>query len=425
MSERYLRRLVDDELDALLPELPAIAIQGAKGVGKTATALRRAGTAYRLDERIPREIAAAQPQRLTAGATPILIDEWQRLPDSWDVVRRAVDDGAPPGSFLLTGSPPAPGTATHSGAGRIVIARMRPLSLAERGMGPTTVSLGELLQGERPAIDGTSQATLEDYAREIVQSGFPALRGLSGRATLSWLDGYVERIVDREFPEMGYVVRNPGLLRRWLTAYAGASSSSASFETIRDAATSGVTEKPSRSATMPYRDILERLYVVDSVPAWLPTRNHISRLGAAPKHHLVDPALAAQLLGVDVDGLLSGRDDRAIGVRDGPLLGALFESLVTQSIRVYAQAAGARVGHLRLHRGDREVDLIIERRDGRIIPIEVKLSGSVDDHDVRQLRWLETELGGDVLDSVIITTGPEAYRRTDGVAVVPATLLGP
>jgi uncharacterized protein len=302
---------------------------------------------------------------------------------------------------------------------------MRPLSLVERGMGPATVSLGTLLRGERPTIDGTSRATLEDYAREIVQSGFPALRGLSERATLSWLDGYVERIVDKEFPEMGYVVRNPGLLRRWLAAYAGASSSTASFETIRDAAASGVNDKPSRSAATPYRDILERLYVVDSVPAWLPARNHLGRLGAASKHQLADPALAAQLLGIDVDGLLSGRDVRAIHVRDAPLLGALFESLVTQSIRVYAQAAGARVGHLRLHRGGREVDLIIERRDGRIIPIEVKLSGSVDDHDVRHLRWLKAELGDDVLDSVIVTTGPEAYRRTDGVAVVPATLLGP
>jgi predicted AAA+ superfamily ATPase len=425
VSGPYLRRVVDDELDELLPALPALSLEGAKGVGKTATARRRALTAHRLDDRGERDIVQAEPSRLTTGRRPILIDEWQRVPESWDIVRRAVDDGAPDGSFLLTGSPPAPGTTTHSGAGRIVVVRMRPLSLAERATERTAVSLAELLRGEKPQVRGNSDTSLADYVDEITRSGFPGFRGLTDRASRAQLDGYIERIVDREFPEMGYIVRNPAGLRRWLAAYAAASATSASFEAIRDAATGGSAEKPSRAAATPYRDVLERLHIVDPVPAWLPTRNRIARLGAAPKHHLVDPALAARLLRVEADALLSGRDAGPPIPRDGTLLGSLFESLVTQSLRVYAQAAEATVGHLRTHRGEREIDLIVEHADGRVLAVEVKLSAAVDDHDVRHLLWLQGQIGHELLDTMVVTTGREAYRRKDGIAVVPAALLGP
>ena len=424
MSSAYLPRVVDGELDVLLPHLAAISLEGAKGVGKTATALQRARTVYRLDEPGGYELAAAEPLRLARGDAPILIDEWQRYPPAFDVVRRAVDDGAAPGTFLLTGSPPAPGTPVHSGAGRVVVVRMRPLSLAERGV-PWTVSLASLLAGGRPAIGGSTDLVLEDYVEEIVRSGLPGIRNAPDRARRSQLDGYVARIVEREFPEMGYVVRRPASLRRWLAAYAAASSTTASLETIRDAASGGLAEKPSRAATTPYRDILERLHVVDPVDAWLPTRNRIARLGAAPKHQLVDPALAAQLVGVDVDALLAGRDPGPALPRDGTLLGALFESLTTLNVRVYAQAAEARVGHLRTHRGAREVDLIVERGDGAIVAIEVKLAAAVADRDVRHLIWLREQLGDQLFDAVVVTAGPEAYRRPDGIAVVPAALLGP
>ncbi len=424
MSEPYKRRVVDDELDLLLPHLPAISLEGAKGVGKTATALQRAKTTHRLDDPDERQIIAAQPSRLTAGQRPILVDEWQRYPPALDVVRRAVDDGAEPGAFLLTGSPPAPGTPVHSGAGRVVVVRMRPLTLSERGV-PSTVSLAGLLAGDRPMVSGTSDLTLSDYVDEIVCSGLPGFRSGPDRVRRSQLDGYLERIIEREFPEMGYVVRNPAGLRRWLRAYAAASSTTASSEKIRNAATGGNDEKPSRDATRPYRDILERLHLVDPVAAWLPTRSRITRLGSAPKHQLLDPAFAARLLGVDQEALLSGRQAGPPLPRDGTLLGALFESLVTLGVRVYAQAAEAGVGHLRTHSGDHEVDLVVERRDGRVLAIEVKLATEVNDHDVRHLHWLRQRLGDELLDAVVITTGREAYRRRDGIAVVPAALLGP
>src|SRR5688500_7667128 len=123
----YRRRVVDDELDELLGALPALAIEGPKGVGKTRTALQRAGAVHRLDDPAELAVAQADPRRLLEGKPPVLIDEWQRLPEVWDLVRRAVDDGAAPGSFILTGSAVPDPLPTHSGAGRIVSVRMRPL----------------------------------------------------------------------------------------------------------------------------------------------------------------------------------------------------------------------------------------------------------------------------------------------------------
>lgn len=420
----YVRRVADDELDELLAGLPAVTLEGARAVGKTATALRRAATVYRLDDDAERAIAQADPSRLLQGDRPVLIDEWQRIPESFDRVRRAVDDGASPGSFLLTGSASPTTPPTHTGAGRIVRVRLRPMTLSERALAVPAVSMSQLLHGRQPEITGRTDIGLERYVDEILTSGFPGIRGLSSRLVQAQLDGYLQGIVDRDFEELGHQVRRPATLYRWMQAYAAATATSASFETIRDAASSGRGERPTRATTQPYRDVLERLWILDPVPAWLPTRNRLSRLSSPPKHHLADPALAARLLDVDADVLLHARAAGPPVPRDGTLLGALFESLVTLCVRVYAQAAQARIAHLRTWSGDREIDLIVER--GRhILALEVKLGQVVDDRDVRHLRWLRTALGDDLTDAVVVTTGQAAYRRPDGIAVVPAALLGP
>jgi uncharacterized protein len=427
----YLPRIVDSELDELLRGLAALAVDGAKAVGKTVTAARRARTVHQLDDPAQRAIAAADPKRLLEADRPILLDEWHGVPEVWDAVRREVDAGAPPGSFLLAGSR-APDPAddrgepqTHSGAGRIVSLRMRPLSLAERAVETPSVSLGDLLGGARPAIDGTTTFALTDYVDEILRSGFPGLRALSGRALRAQLDSYVTRIVDRDIPELGRRVRSPMALRRWMTAYAAAVSTTTTFEKIRRAAGAGAENAPAKTTVIPYRDALERLWILDPVPAWLPTRNRFTPLAQPPKHQLADPALAARLLGVDADALLSGAPAGPPVPRDGTLLGGLFESLVTLSIQTYAQAAEAVVRHLRTRNGDREVDLIVARADERIVALEVKLARTVGDADVAHLAWLRDKLGDGVLDAAVITTGPDAYRRKDGIAVIPAALLGP
>lgn len=196
------------------------------------------------------------------------------------------------------------------------------------------------------------------------------MRRLKGRAFRLQVQGYLQRVIDTDFQEQGVFVRRRESLYRWLIAYAAATATTASFEKIRDAATAGHGDKPAKTTTQPYREVLERLWLLEDVAAWLPTRNQLQRLAQSPKHHLADPGLAVHLLGYDADALLSGKEPQQTMPRDGALLGNLFESLVTQSLRVYAQAAEARVFHFRQHSGRREVDCVVERGDGRIVAIE-------------------------------------------------------
>lgn len=421
----YRHRVVDNELDELMTGAAAIAIEGPRGVGKTETALRRAATSYRLDQVGDRTMVEADPQRITRGEPPILIDEWQRLPETWDLVRRAVDDDRSPGRFLLTGSATPSNPPTHSGAGRIISVRMRPMSLAERGLDVPTVRLAALLHGDKPRIEGKTGVAAEQYAHEILASGLPGLRDLPERVVRAQLDGYIERVIDHDFEEFGRPVRNQAALRRWMRAYASALSSTASYEKIRDAATAGEDEKPAKTTVLRYRDILEGLWVIDPIPAWWPARNELARLSLSPKHQLADPALAARLRGATIDTLLAGTSAGPLAPRDATLFGALFESQVALDVRTYAQAAEARVSHFRTRNGDHEIDLIVEGAERRVLAVEVKLSRNVTDDDVRHLLWLRDRIGDDLLDAVIVTTGPEAYRRRDGIAVVPAALLGP
>ena len=423
-AAEYRPRIVDKELDELLPGLPAVSIEGPKAVGKTATAARRAATVYHLDEAAQRSIVEADSSRVLEGEPPILVDEWQRVPEVFDRVRRAVDAGAAGGTFLLTGSATPTKLPTHSGAGRIVRVRMRPLTLAERGIATPTVALSTLLEGERPPVEGRTEIDLKGYVEEILRSGFPGMRDQPMRSVRAQLDGYVDHIVEREFEELGRRVRRPDTLKRWMAAYAAAIATTTSFEKIRDAATSDEADKPSRPTALSYRDILEQLWILDPVHAWLPTFNRLARLSLPFKHHLADPALAARLLGVDADALLKGSLSSPTIPRDGTLLGALFESLVTLSVRVYAQRIEARTCHLRTRGGEHEVDLIVERGQS-VVAIEVKLGVTPTDEDVRHLLWLKRQLGDELADMVILTTGSQAYRRRDGVAVVPASLLGP
>ena len=442
----YRRRIVDDELDELFSGLPAIALEGPKAVGKTATALRRAATIYRLDDEAERSIVQADPSQLLEGRRPVLIDEWQSFPESFDRVRRAVDDGAGPGSFLLTGSASPTNPPTHSGAGRIVQVRLRPMTLAERNIGHPTVSLKELLydgrdQGVRTGDerDSGGQASSDGRASDHrphrrrpealragdPRPGFPGLHDLPDRLARAQLDGYIDRIVDRDFEDLGHRVRRPGTLRRWMQAYAAATSTTASYEKIRDAATSDRGEKPARATTQPYRDVLERLWILDPVPAWLPTRNRLARLALPPKHHLADPALAARLLDVDETTLLRGTAGRS---GDDPR-----GHTARGAVRVAGNALRTRIRPGR--RGPHSAPAHLERRsrdrpDRRAWTSDSCHRGEAGPDTGRAGRApsalaADNELGDELTDAIVITTGQAAYRRPDGIAVIPAALLGP
>lgn len=418
VSPKYQRRIIDDELDELALSLPAISLDGIKGVGKTSTARARARTVRELDDPAVRELLSADENRVITGEPPILLDEWTEWPRSWDLVRHAVDDGAQPGTFMLTGSA-TPAGRIHSGAGRIVSLRMRPMTLPERGVTQPTVSLAELLKGV-PQVDGDTELVLDDLIELICRSGLPGAPHVGGwRSVQAFLDGYLDRLFDHEIEIVGGRRRQSVLLRQWATAYAAATATTASYEKLRDAASPGESDKPARQTAAGYRELLSRLWLLDPVNAWLPVNAPLKRLAQAPKHFLTDPAFAARLLRLTPDRLRRDAEQHA------SLIGQLWESLAATSVRVFAQRSSADVWHLRTQGGEHEVDLIVEGEDGALVAIEVKLRSPIEAREVRHLHWLREQLGPDrLVASVVLTAGQHAYTRADGVHVVPLALLG-
>ena len=329
----YLKRVIDYEIAQVFPQLPALCIAGAKGVGKTETAQRLARTTYQLDQVDTRTILQADPRIFLQQPPPVLLDEWQLLPETWDTVRRAVDAGACPESFLLTGSAsPKPGVQTHSGAGRIITLRMRPLTLSERGITTPTVSLRDLFAGEQ-AITGSSDLTASDYADAICQTGLPGFQQLTGRALRLAVDSYLRDVMDKDIFTQGYFTRTPHTLRAWLRSYAQATATTASYAQILEGATAGEGDKPSSETTRTYRDFLTKLWILEPLEAWQPLGSGWKRLTSSPKHHLVDPGFAARLLDLESQDLLTPAGAN--------MYGALFESLAVLCVRVFAQALEA------------------------------------------------------------------------------------
>lgn len=426
---QYQRRLVDDLLDRFCADVPAVVLRGPRAVGKSATASQRAKTIFNLEDPDEVELLVAQPDRLRTAETPILVDEWQRWPTSWDKVRSAVDADPTPNRFLLAGSSAPAQRPSHSGAGRFLFLRMRPMSLVERGVDVPSVSLAELLAGDTPDVHGETAVTLRDYAEEVAKSGFPAMRSVAFTSREEYIASYLDALFS--YPIDGGAHDPPShdadLLRRWSTAYASATATTASYTTIRDASSEGDPDDvTSKGQAASVRRTLLGAYVLDPLEAWLPASMPLRRLGEAPKHHLSDPALAASLLGVDVPALVDPGARKQFIAKRRPLMAALFESLVAQSVRIYADYNRASTYHLRTHGGEHEVDLIVERRDGAVVALEVKLRGTPTANDYRHLRWLKSAIGDRFVDGGIITSGAHAYRHPEtGFAVIPAALLGP
>lgn len=413
---RYLPRYVDIELDEL-SSAGAIAIDGPKAVGKSETATRRANRTFYLDRDNERELLQANMDALLVDEDTLCIDEWQHLPSVWDAVRRNVDKHVNT-RYLLTGSAtPLEGVDTHSGAGRVISLRMRPLALSEREGTTPSVRIADLFSGAAEVF-GTTSFSLNDYATAVCETGLPGIYRQSPRLRRQLIDAYVQRVIDRDVPDQGLMVRKPESLRAWWAAYAAASSTTTSYTKILNAASPGESSKISKDAALGYRDILAKLWLLDPVPAWFPNRSPFKKLTATPKHQIFDPGIAAALLGLTPEMLVSQEPG------SWELFGQLFESLVTLTVRAAGQVAEAKVSHLRTQGGAQEVDLILERYDGKVVAFEVKLKPTPTDRDVRHLHWLGEQIGPRLVDKVVVTTGTDAYRRPDGVAVVPLALLG-
>lgn len=412
---------MDAEIDETLGALGAVVVEGPRACGKTWTAARHARSEVRLDG-VPRaaELAELDPRPLLDGPTPRLLDEWQLAPALWNAARRAVDDRQASGQFILTGSAQPPDDpARHSGAGRFGRVRMRPMALSESGESTGAVSLSEVFAGERAS--GTSDVDALGYADLIVRGGWPGLLDRAPSAVRPFLGGYVDGLVEHDITIADTRRRDPVRFRWFLQAYAQVVGGIASLNAIAArAAEPGAGDGDDAglhwSTADAYLDAARRLMVVEEVPAWSPRLRSRTRLAGAAKRHFVDPSLAAHLMGADAPRLRS----------DLETMGFLFESLVTRDVQVYAQAMGASVFHYRDRDGALEVDLVLEKPDGAWMGIEVKLGDSRADEAAATLRAVAERRVARPPDAlVVITGGTYAYRRPDGVDVIPLAALRP
>ena len=407
MSE-YRKRLVDPLLSELLSELPAIMLVGPRATGKTTTAARHAETLIRIDR--PAEAAAfrADADAALRGLTePILLDEWQAVPEVLGAVKRAVDTDSRPGRFLLTGSVRADlDAATWPGTGRVVRVAMYPLTVGEQHSRPARPLVNRALAGEE-LIAADDTPDLRGYVELALRGGFPeASLDSTERARDWWLEGYVDQLLTRDALTVDGG-RDPARLRRYFEAYALNSAGLADHKTIYDAA--GINHK----TALAYEQLLQNLMVVDHLPAW--TSNRLKRLTRAPKRYLIDPSLLGGTLGVDANAVL----------RDGDLLGRLLDTFVTAQLRAEAAATDtrSRLYHARQEQGRHEIDVIVELGGQRVVAIEVKASSAPSPSDARHLRWLRNELGNRFVGGVVLHTGPDSYPLGDGIVAAPISTL--
>ncbi len=413
----YRSRVADVEMARALEALPIVVVEGVKGCGKTWTGLHHARSKVMLAEAPgARQGAEIVPRHVLDGPRPRLVDEWQTVPSIWDSARHVVDEEREAGCFILTGSSrPADALTRHSGAGRVRRVRMRPMSLIESGESDGSVSLGALLDGggcEAPA----SAVTVADMAEIVCRGGWPRNLGRPAHAAQQLLEGYLDEMARLDLQEASGIRHNPARVMRLLASLARNTASTASLATLsRDVA----GDPPlSWSATAGYLDALERVFLVEDLPVWPVRLRTRAKLQQSPKRHFVDPSLAAAVLGASPVRLLD----------DPQTLGLLFESLVVRDLRVYAAANRAEVYHARDSYGH-EIDAVIERRDGAWVPVEVKLgAGRVDEAARSLLRAcaaVDTTDRGEPANKLVVTAEGYAYRRPDGVSVVPIGTLGP
>lgn len=396
----------------------AVLIDGPKAVGKTFTASRVAKTVVRVDvDRAARAALEAHPEQLFVSPTPILFDEWQETPDLWNLVRRAVDDHSEKGLYLLTGSArPRDNARMHSGAGRIGRLRMRPMTLFETGHSSGSIGLAALLDGAEPT-GAPAPLTVPDILEQIVRGGWPESSQLGERDAREWLADYLRNAVDVDIPALG-PRRNPQKITRLLSSLARAVGTPLNRTALEIEV--GGQGGPIASETLAnYLDALDRLMLLEPLPPWRPHMRSRTRLRASPVHHFVDPSLGTAALGVGARELLV--DLNAAGFH--------FESLVLRDLRTYGQALGATFSSWRDSKSGAEVDAVLELPNGRWAAFEFKLGeGAVDDAARSLLHFaskVDRAYHGEPLTLVVVTGGRFAYRRPDGVCVVPVTALGP
>ncbi|WP_233357247.1 ATP-binding protein [Saccharomonospora iraqiensis] len=411
----YVPRLVDERLCEALEVFPAVLLAGPRAVGKTTTARRFAESVVELDDKAQAAPFRADPSAALRAVSeavsgPVLLDEWQEVPEVLAAVKRAVDREARPGSFILTGSVRAPLTsASWPGTGRVITLNMHPLTVLERSSSgvPQDRFVSALLGGQVSELSvPETPPDLTGYLDLAVVGGYPSVVNLRARPRTLWLDSYVEQLVLRDVPELGDI-RDAPALRRLLHALAECTGTMTADTELASAA--GMNVKTVRRQER----LLDDLRVVWSLPGWY--TNRLSRLVKQRKRYATDTGLVAALLDVDTRGLL----------RNGELLERMLETFVLAQVRPVLEAVRnkAVAYHLRQQNGRREVDVVLETADGRVVGMEIKASASPSVADTRHLAWLRDELGDRFVAGIVLHTGKSIFPLDERITAVPIAAL--
>lgn len=405
----YQPRSIEPLVQELLAELPALMLVGPRGSGKTTMALRHAASVVRLDHPGEAGAFAGDPDAALRGRPePIVLDEWQLVPEVLGAVKRAVDNDFRPGRFLLTGSVSAEfGSQMWPGTGRVVPLRMYGFTVAEQlGRSDVPTLVDRLVSGPLELGHTADLPDLRGYVELALRSGFPDAAFRDPDARARWLEGYVDQLVARDAQSVE-PRRDANLLRRYFEAYALNTAGVVADQTLFEAA--GINRKTAAA----YEHLLARMYVIDSVPAW--STNRLRRLVRSPKRYVVDPALLVGLLRLDVEAVLA----------DGDLMGRVLDTFVAAQLRADEPRTKARprLYHLREEKGRHEIDLVIEIGARNVIAIEIKAGAAVKPHDARHLAWLRDQLGDAFIAGVVLHTGPYVYPLGDRLTAAPIATL--
>ena len=422
--KQYKNRDIDRLLANKLEAMGAVLIEGPKYCGKTTTGEQQARSVlYMADPEIKDRnltMASTNIKRLLAGDTPRLIDEWQIAPKLWDAIRFEVDHRGEDGQFMLTGSaaPASTSEIFHSGTGRFGWIKMRTMSLWESGDSTGDVSLGELFAADNE-VDGTSNLEIRRIAFLVCRGGWPkASLKTNESAALIEAREYVESVCRNDISRVDYVQRNAELARRLMRSYSRHQGAQVSVATILADIKSNEASDTTEATVASYINALKRIFVIEDMAAWNPNLRSKTAIRSSDTRYFTDPSIAAAALGLGPDDLLD----------DPNTFGLLFETMAVRDLRVYAEALDGQVYHYRDKNG-LECDAIVHLRNGRYGLIEIKLGGdNLIEAGATTLKKLASKIDTEKMKSpsfmmVLTAIGEYAYRRLDGVLVVPIGCL--
>lgn len=421
--KEYKPRIADEILKDKLEAKGAVIIEGPKWCGKTTTAMQVAGSVLRMDEPSKRDVniqmSEIAPERLLQGKTPRLIDEWQIAPKLWDAARYEVDTRGEEGQFILTGSavPVDSKEITHSGTGRFTWLTMRPMSLYESEESSGEVSLEELFLTPKQII-GINGLDLEKLAFAICRGGWPGAMEMSEKAALSQAMDYYDAVVKSDVNRADGVNKNPERVKRLMKSFARNQGAQVASTVLRDDIQANDTDKLNEDTIASYINALKKIFVIEDMPAWNPNLRSKTAIRTTDTRYYVDPSIAAAALGVGPKELLN----------DLNTMGLLFEAMCVRDLRVYAEYLGGEVLHYRDKSG-LECDTVIHLRNGKYGLAEIKLGGQklMEEGAVNLKRLADkidtTKMPLPSFMMIVVGIGDFAYRREDGIYIVPIGCL--